>query len=71
MRRLASAGGGALALAGCGARAGRSPLAQTVFTVMLDWFPNADHAPVRGDRAQRSPAVGLDVAGRPPRPTNR
>ena len=65
MRRLAFALAAALALAlgGCGAKqdvlttAGTKP-----FTVMLDWFPNADHAPLYAAIAHGDfRAVGLDV----------
>ena len=65
--RLAAAAAAALAcslaLAGCGSKqdvlsaSGRKP-----FTVMLDWFPNADHAPLYAALAHGDfSAVGLDV----------
>jgi putative hydroxymethylpyrimidine transport system substrate-binding protein len=67
MRRLAFALAAALALAlalaGCGAKQDvLTPAGTKPFTVMLDWFPNADHAPLyaaigHGDFR----AVGLDV----------
>ena len=55
MKRLALLAAAAAALAGCGEKkettttAGTEPL-----TVMLDFFPNADHAgPLRGAGARR------------------
>ena len=54
---------GALALCGCGAKQDvlGAPSAKS-FTVMLDWFPNADHAPLYTAIAHGDfRAVGLDV----------
>jgi len=53
----------ALALAGCGAKKDvlSAPSAKAL-TVMLDWFPNADHAPLYAAIAHGDfRAVGLDV----------
>jgi len=53
----------ALAIAGCGTKQDvlSAPGAKT-FTVMLDWFPNADHAPLYEAIAHGDfRAVGLDV----------
>ncbi len=54
---------GALVLAGCGSKQDvlSAPSAKS-FTVMLDWFPNADHAPLYAAIAHGDfRAVGLDV----------
>ncbi len=64
MRRAAAALAAlALALAGCGAEHDvLSARSATPFTVMLDWFPNADHAPLYAAIAHGDfRAVGLDV----------
>jgi len=52
-----------LALAGCGAKQDAlSAGATKPFSVMLDWFPNADHAPLYAAIAHGDfRAVGLDV----------
>jgi putative hydroxymethylpyrimidine transport system substrate-binding protein len=52
-----------LALAACGAKQDTlSTPAAKPFTVMLDWFPNADHAPLYAAIAHGDfSAVGLDV----------
>lgn len=53
----------ALALSGCGAKQEVTSAASTKpFTVMLDWFPNADHAALYSAIADGYfRAVGLDV----------
>jgi putative hydroxymethylpyrimidine transport system substrate-binding protein len=53
----------ALALSACGAKQDTLTAARTKpFTVMLDWFPNADHAPLYSAIAAGDfSAVGLDV----------
>jgi putative hydroxymethylpyrimidine transport system substrate-binding protein len=53
----------ALALAACGTKQDASaPAGTKPFTVMLDWFPNADHAALYAAIAQGDfGAVGLDV----------
>jgi putative hydroxymethylpyrimidine transport system substrate-binding protein len=53
----------ALALSACGAKQDTITAARTKpFTVMLDWFPNADHAPLYSAIAAGDfRAVGLDV----------
>ena len=53
----------ALALGGCGSKQDvlSAPGTKT-FTVMLDWFPNADHAPLYAAIAHGDfRSVGLDV----------
>jgi putative hydroxymethylpyrimidine transport system substrate-binding protein len=53
-----------LALAACGTKQDvtTAPAAAKPFTVMLDWFPNADHAPLYSAIAHGDfRAVGLDV----------
>ncbi len=52
-----------LALSACGAKQNTISAAKTKpFTVMLDWFPNADHAPLYSAIAHGDfRAVGLDV----------
>ena len=53
-----------LALAACGTKQDvtTAPAAAKPFTVMLDWFPNADHAPLYAAIANGDfRAVGLDV----------
>jgi putative hydroxymethylpyrimidine transport system substrate-binding protein len=53
----------ALALAACGAKQDTiAPGAARPFKVMLDWFPNADHAPLYEAKAHGDfAAAGLDV----------
>jgi putative hydroxymethylpyrimidine transport system substrate-binding protein len=65
-RRLAAALliAGALVLTACGTARDvtTAPAAAKRFTVMLDWFPNADHAPLYAAIAHGDfRAVGLDV----------
>jgi putative hydroxymethylpyrimidine transport system substrate-binding protein len=61
---------GAFALAGCGEKAeptGNAPARQDPFTVMLDYFPNADHAGIYAAQAAGLYArAGLDVKIQPP-----
>lgn len=60
---LACAAAGALTLTACGAEQDvTSPPAARSFTVMLDWFPNADHAPLYAAIAGGDfRAAGLEV----------
>jgi putative hydroxymethylpyrimidine transport system substrate-binding protein len=53
----------ALAISACGAKQDTVSAARTKpFTVMLDWFPNADHAPLYSAIANGDfHAVGLDA----------
>ena len=53
----------AVAISACGAKQDTiSASATKPFTVMLDWFPNADHAPLYSAIANGDfSAVGLDV----------
>ena len=64
-----------LALAACGTKQDvtTAPATARPFTVMLDWFPNADHAPLYAAIAHGDfRAVGLDVQPVvPPKPRNR
>jgi putative hydroxymethylpyrimidine transport system substrate-binding protein len=59
-----------LALAGCGEKAeptGDAPARQEPFTVMLDYFPNADHAGIYAAKeAGLYAKAGLDVKIQPP-----
>lgn len=70
MKRLALAVALTAALAGCGEKAepsGDAPARQEPFTVMLDYFPNADHAGIYAAQAAglyRN--AGLDVKIQPP-----
>jgi putative hydroxymethylpyrimidine transport system substrate-binding protein len=61
---------GVLALAGCGEKAepsGEAPVRQDPFTVMLDYFPNADHAGIYAAQAAGLyETAGLDVKIQPP-----
>jgi putative hydroxymethylpyrimidine transport system substrate-binding protein len=61
---------GALVLAGCGEKAeptGDAPARKDPFTVMLDYFPNADHAGIYAAQAAGLYAqAGLDVKIQPP-----
>ena len=58
----------ALVLAGCGEKRERTgPVASQPFTLLLDYFPNADHAPIYAAQANgRFREFGLDVRIRAP-----
>jgi putative hydroxymethylpyrimidine transport system substrate-binding protein len=70
MRRFALVALAALALAGCGEKpepTGNEPLRKEPFTVMLDFFPNADHAGLfAAQAAGLYEKAGLDVKLVPP-----
>ena len=70
MKRLVVIAVLAAALAGCGEKAeptGEAPARQEPFTVMLDYFPNADHAGIYAAQAAGLYAqAGLDVKIQPP-----
>jgi putative hydroxymethylpyrimidine transport system substrate-binding protein len=70
MKRLALTALALLALAGCGEKAeptGSGPARQEPFTVMLDYFPNADHAGIYAAQAAGLyEKAGLDVKIQPP-----
>ena len=70
MKRLASVAALLVVLAGCGEKAeptGTAPARQEPFTVMLDYFPNADHAGIYAAKAAGLyEQAGLDVKIQPP-----
>ena len=70
MKRLASVAALLVVLAGCGEKAeptGTAPARQEPFTVMLDYFPNADHAGIYAAQAAGLyEQAGLDVKIQPP-----
>ena len=70
MKRLAATALALVALAGCGEKAeptGSAPARQEPFTVMLDYFPNADHAGIYAAQAAGLyEQAGLDVKIQPP-----
>jgi len=59
---------GALAVAGCGEKQEQTgPVKPERFTLLLDYFPNADHAPIYAAQANgRFRELGLDVQIRTP-----
>jgi len=70
MKRLACVAALLVVLAGCGEKAeptGTAPARQEPFTVMLDYFPNADHAGIYAAQAAGLyKQAGLDVKIQPP-----
>ena len=70
MKRLIVIVAALAALAGCGEKAepsGDAPARQEPFTVMLDYFPNADHAGIyAAEGAGLYEQAGLDVKIQPP-----
>lgn len=70
MKRFALIAALLVALAGCGEKAeptGEAPPRQQPFTVMLDYFPNADHAGIyAAEAAGLYEQAGLDVTIQPP-----